>query len=242
MEHWGGRMQDLNDLYYFAKTVEHGGFAPASRALGIPKSTLSRRVALLEERLGVRLIHRSTRHFQPTDAGVRYVEHCNAMLIEAEAAQEAIDRINAEPRGRIRVTCPVGLLHFHAGKMIAAFMARYPQVSIDLEPTNRRVDLLAEGVDIALRVRPLPLEDSDLVLRMLSDRGQCLVASPELVAQMGGAATEPEALQDWPSLSRATRHEKHTWILQHVDGRLKELAFVPRYCTTDMVALRSAAL
>lgn len=121
-------------------------------------------------------------------------------------------------------------------------MARYPKVSIDLEPTNRRVDLLAEGVDIALRVRPLPLEDSDLVLRVLSDRGQCLVASPDLVAQMGGAATEPEALKDGPSLSRATRQEKHTWILQHADGRKKELAFVPRYCTTDMVALRSAAL
>lgn len=235
-------MHDLNDLYYFAKAVEHGGFAAAGRALGIPKSKLSRRIALLEERLGVRLIHRSTRHFQMTDVGQRYFEHCRAVLIEAEAAQEAIEILQLEPRGRIRVTCPVGLLHFHVGQMLADFMQQYPHVTIDLEATNRRVDLLAEGVDIALRVRPLPLEDTDLVVRMLSDRGQCLVASPELIQRMGGLPTEPDTLREWPSLSRATPQEQHTWQLQHQDGRKQDVPFNPRYCTTDMVALKTAAI
>ena len=82
-------MQDLNDLYYFARVVEHGGFAPAGRALGVPKSTLSRRVALLEERLGSRLLQRSTRHFAMTEVGEVYYRHCVAMIAEAEAAQEA---------------------------------------------------------------------------------------------------------------------------------------------------------
>lgn len=235
-------MQDLNDLYYFVKAVEYGGFAAAGRALGIPKSKLSRRIAMLEERLGVRLIQRSTRHFQMTEVGQRYFEHCSAMLVEAEAAQEAIDIVQAEPRGLIRLTCPVGLLHFHVGQMLADFMRQYPDVVIDLEATNRRVDVMAEGVDIALRVRPLPLENSDLVLRVLSDRGQCLVASADLVKQMGGLPDQPEALQQWPSLSRAARQEQHVWRLQHRDGRKQDVPFMPRYSTTDMVALKTAAM
>ncbi len=238
----GNSMQDLNDLYFFVKAVEHRGFAAAGRALGLPKSKLSRRIALLEERLGVRLIQRSTRHFQMTEVGQRYFEHCRAMLIEAEAAQEMIDILQAEPRGCIRVTCPVGLLHFHAGQMLADFMAQYPHVTVDLEATNRRVDVLAEGIDVALRVRPLPMEDSDLVARVLSDRGQRLVASPELVQRMGGLPPDPDALQHWPSLSRAAAREPHVWRLQHDDGTERQVRFEPRYCTTDMMALKTAAL
>lgn len=177
-----------------------------------------------------------------TEVGERYFEHCRAMLIEAEAAQEAIYILQAEPRGRIRVTCPVGLLHFHVGQMLAGFMRQYPHVTIDLEATNRRVDVLAEGVDIALRVRPLPLEDSNLIMRVLSDRGQCLVASPDLVKRMGGLPAQPDALQQWPGLSRGTPQEQHLWTLQHQDGRTQEVPFTPRYCTTDMVALKTAAL
>ena len=103
-------MQDLNDLYYFAEVVDHGGFAPAGRAIGVPKSKLSRRVALLEERLGVRLIQRSTRRFAVTDVGRTYYAHCKAMLVEAQSAQEAIEQTRAEPCGVVRISCPVALL------------------------------------------------------------------------------------------------------------------------------------
>ena len=235
-------MQDLNDLYYFVQVVEHQGFAAAGRALGIAKSKLSRRIALLEERLGVRLIQRSSRHFQITEVGQHYLEHCRAMLVEAEAAQQAIDTVRAEPCGIIRLTCPVGLLHFHVSAMLAEFMQLYPKVTIQLEATNRRVDLLAEGVDLALRVRPLPLEDSDLMLRILSDRGQCLVASPELVKAQGGLPQQVDDLSAWPSMSRANPQEHHEWCLQHADGRLQKLAFQPRYTTSDMLTLKTAAL
>ena len=235
-------MQDLNDLYYFVQVVDHGGFAPASRALGIAKSKLSRRIALLEDRLQVRLIQRSSRHFQVTDVGQHYLEHCRAMLVEADAAQQAIEQARAEPCGSIRLTCPVGLLHFHVAEMLADFMLLYPKITVHMEATNRRVDVLAEGVDLALRARPLPLESSDLVLRVLSDRGQCLVASPALVAQQGGLPEQPEDLLHWPSLSRASAYEQHQWQLQHQDGHNLKLSFQPRYTTTDMLALKTAAL
>lgn len=233
--------QDLNDLYYFAKAVEHGGFSPAGRALGITKSKLSRRVALLEERLGLRLIQRSSRQFVMTEAGKRYYEHCRAILVEVDAAQESIDAIQSEPRGTIRVTCPVGLLKFHAGFILAEFMAKYPRTIVHLEATNRRVDVMAEGIDLALRVRPLPLEDSDLVLRILSDRGQCLVAAPDFIEQFGQPSC-PEELSALPSLSRNTPHDPHVWSLRKSEEEKIEIHHTPRYTTSDMYALKEAAL
>jgi len=155
-------MQDLNDLYLYAQVVDHGGFAAAGRALGIPKSRLSRRVAVLEKGLGVRLLQRSTRRFAVTDIGRTYYAHCKAMLVEAEAAQDAIEVTRAEPCGTVRLTCPVALLDLQVGDMLATFMAQHPRVDVVAEATNRRVDVIAEAVDIAIRVRPPPLSDSDL--------------------------------------------------------------------------------
>lgn len=234
-------VQDLNDLYYFVQVVEHGGFAPAGRALGIAKSKLSRRVAQLEEGLNVRLIQRSTRSFVVTDVGQRYYEHCRAMLVEAQAAQEVIDSVQTEPRGAVRMSCPIGLLNFHVGDMLAQFMAQCPKVSVHLEATNRRVDVIGEGIDLALRVRPLPLEDSNLVLKTLSDRGQCLVASPELVARYGMPAS-PHELASWPTLYRGTPEEAATWTLENDTGKRVQVRHHPRYLTTDMLALKSAAM
>jgi DNA-binding transcriptional LysR family regulator len=97
-------MQDLNDLYFFAQVVEHNGFAAAARALGMPRSRLSRRIGLLEDRLGIRLLQRSTRRFTVTEIGLEYYRHCVAMLVEAEAAQDAIERERAEPRGIVRLS------------------------------------------------------------------------------------------------------------------------------------------
>ena len=135
-------MQDLNDLAWFVRVVEHQGFAPAGRALGIPKSKLSRRIGLLEERLGVRLIQRSTRRFSVTEIGQIYLGHCRAMLVEAEAAQEAIDRTRSEPCGIVRVTCPITLLDTGIGTMLADYMIGNPAVTVHLEATNRRVDVI----------------------------------------------------------------------------------------------------
>ncbi|MGJ8668767.1 MAG: LysR family transcriptional regulator [Oceanococcus sp.] len=233
-------MQDLNDLYYFAQSLEHGGFAAASRALGIPKSKLSRRVAELEARLGVRLIHRSTRRFQATEIGEVYYRHCLAMLVEAQAAQDTIEAAQTEPCGIVKLSCPTALLQFHVADMLSAYMARYPQVRIELEASNRRVDVVAEGFDFAIRVRPPPLQDSDLVLRVLSDRGQCLVASPDLITRCP-ALEQPQDLSHWPSLALGRPNEAHEWQLFKPEGEQVALRHHPRLMTTDMGTLHTAA-
>ncbi len=234
-------MQDLNDLYFFVQVVDHGGFAPAGRALGIPKSKLSRRIALLEERLGVRLIQRTTRQFSVTEIGQTYYEHCKAMLVEAEAAQDVIDVTRAEPRGVVRLSCPIALLHAHVSGMLADFMALNPHVTVHLEATNRRVDVVAEAMDIAIRVRPPPIQDSDLVMRVLSDRGQCLVASPALFSQQAQPQS-PADIADWPSLALGSPQQTHVWNLFGPEGAHVSLHHHPRFVTGDMMALREAAL
>lgn len=234
-------MQDLNDLYYYVQVVEHGGFAPAGRALGVPKSKLSRRIALLEARLGVRLIQRSTRRFSVTEIGQRYYTHCKAMVVEAEAAREAIELTRSEPCGVVRMTCPVALLDARVGSMLAAFMARNPRVEIHLEATNRRVDVIGEGVDVAIRVRPPPLEDSDLVLRVLADRGQCLVASPALL-ERSGTPRVPADLTRLPSLDLGGPQQEHVWKLFGPEGAQVAIHHRPRFITRGMFALRAAAV
>ena len=234
-------MQDLNDLYYFVQVVDHGGFAPAGRVVNIPKSKLSRRIALLEERLGVRLIQRSTRHFSITEIGQSYYQHCKAMLVEAEAAQDTVDAVRAEPRGLVKLSCPIALLHTHVGDMLARFMMKCPQVTIALDATNRRVDVVSEGIDLAIRVRPLPLQDSDLVLKVLANRGQCLVASPALVAALPSVVL-PVDLAAWPSLGLGSGRGNYSWDLQGPNGMQSVIVHAPRFITTDMTVLRTAAV
>lgn len=234
-------MQDLNDFVWFVKVVDYGGFAAAGRALDLPKSRLSRRIAQLEERLGVRLIHRTTRQFTVTEVGQTFYQHCKAMMVEAEAAEEAVAALQAEPRGVVRITCPITLLHVHVGPMLARFMARYPGINLQLEATNRRVDLVGEGVDIAIRVRPRPFDDSDLVLRVLADRGHCLVACPALIQRMGEPVV-PSELSAWPGLSMNEGKHIHKWALSGPGGAKAEIHYHPRLITTDMLALREAAM
>ena len=234
-------MHDLNDLYYFAQVVDQGGFAPAGRFLTEPKSKLSRRIALLEERLGVRLIQRSTRHFSVTEIGQNYYAHCKAMLIEAEAAQSAVEQTRSEPSGIVRLTCPVALLHVRISAMLAGFMANYPRVTVYLEATNRRVDLIAEGIDVAIRVRPIPIEDSDLMLKVLAQSGHALVASPDL-ARKAGAIRVPADLHSLPSLDLGPPRQDHVWKLEGPDGAEATINHRPRLVSDDMIALRTAAI
>ncbi|HTB68977.1 MAG TPA: LysR family transcriptional regulator [Steroidobacteraceae bacterium] len=234
-------MRDLNDLYYFVQVVEHGGFAPAGRALSQPKSKLSRRIALLEERLGVRLIQRSTRHFSVTEIGQNYYAHCKAMLVEADAAQAAVEHTRAEPSGTVRLTCPVALLHARVSAMLAGFMVRHPNVVIHLEATNRRVDLIAEGIDVAIRARPLPIEGSDLMLKILAQRGHALVASPDLVKRAGSIRV-PADLNGLPSLDLGPPRQEHIWKLEGASGAQADIRHQPRLVSDDMIALRRAAI
>jgi DNA-binding transcriptional LysR family regulator len=233
-------MRDLNDLYYFVQVVDHGGFAAAARVTGLQKSKLSRRIQQLEDNLGVRLLNRSSRRFSVTEVGREYYDRCVAMLVEAEAADQVIAQVRAEPRGVIRVSCPVALINFQFGALFARFLAAYPQIELHLESTNRRVDVIAEGFDIAIRVRIPPLEPTDLVMRRLDTSTQCLVAAPTLMA--GRTLHSPADLSHLPSVDLSPVRRDYQWHLEHADGQTASVAHNPRLVTDDMAALREAAL
>jgi len=233
-------MQDLNDLYYFVQVVDHGGFANAARATGLQKSKLSRHIQQLEDRLGVRLLNRSSRRFSVTEIGRDYYERCVAMLVEAEAAERVVAQQRAEPRGVIRVSCPVALTHYQFGALFARFLAIYPAIELHLESTNRRVDVIAEGVDIAIRVRFPPLEPTELVMRRLDTSTQCLVASPALLA--GRAIVSPADLAGLPGVTLGPVRQDYHWQLDHADGRTASVTYRPRLVTDDMTALAEAAI
>lgn len=235
------QVQDLNDLLYFVQVVDHGGFTAAAHALRIPKSRLSRRILLLEERLGVRLLQRSTRHFAVTEIGQDYYRHCVAMVTEASAAQEVIDRSRSEPQGLVRVSCPPALICFRVGQMIARYMAVNPRVRVELESTSRRVDLISEGIDVAIRVRFPPLEQTDLIMRVLGDSPQRIVASPALIAGLKRPLL-PADLSNLPSLSFGPVHREQVWVLNGPEGASVRLPHKPKLFTDDMAQLLYAAL
>lgn len=232
-------MQDLNDLYYFVQVVDHGGFAPAARAIGEQKSKLSRRIAALEDRLGARLIQRTSRRFAVTDVGVEYYSHCRAMLIEAEAAQAVIDSAAAGPRGLIRLACPPALVAYQMARLIAGFMVKYPEVRVQLDSTTRRVDVVAEGFDLAIRVRPPPLEETELIMRKLDESVHRLVAAPQLVDRFE-IPTGPADLGTWPSMDFGPAREDHQWSLRGPNGKTAVVRHYPRLVTDDLGMLQSA--
>ncbi|CAK9889152.1 HTH-type transcriptional regulator DmlR [Pseudomonas fluorescens] len=234
------RMQDLNDLFYFTRVVEAGGFAAAGRLLGIPKSRLSRRIAELEERLGTRLLQRTTRQLKLTAVGERYLRHCQAMLLEAEMADEAVASMTSEPRGRLRVSCPVGLAHEFLPDVISRFLQQYPQVQLDMILLNRRVDLITEGVDVALRVRDLGDEDPALVTRRLRQAQMFLVASPQFAATQ--ALNHPQDLAGLPVLGAVDADRLVHLRLLDAQGHKHELALEARLAIDDFVVRKAAAV
>lgn len=233
-------MMDLNDFALFAVLVEEGGLSAAGRKLGLPRSTVSRRLGTLETRLGVALIRRSTRSFSVTDVGQELYQHCRAMLTQAEAASDLIARQKSEPQGVIRVACPPSMIQFQLAPVVSAFMVRYPKATVILESTNRRVDVLREGFDLAIRVRFDPLEDSGLTLRRLGDDMQHLVCAPQCLAD--GPLDSPAALEGMPSLSWHPERIRHHWDLRGPQDREVQIAHQPRLITQDMAALLHAAL
>jgi DNA-binding transcriptional LysR family regulator len=238
-------MQDLNDFRLFVEVVDQKGFAAAARRLGVPRSRLSRRIGMLEDSLGVRLVHRSTRSFAITEIGREFYRHCVAMTVQAEAAEEVIHRMRAKPRGLVRVSCLSSLISFQIGEMMARFMETCPDVEVILESTNRLVDVIHEGFDLAIRVHFPPLDDSDLVIRKLADSPHRLVASPRVIKRKSQPLT-PADLSRLPSLAfnigAANMAAEYEWRLDGPDGAAVTIRHTPRFITQDMVALRLATL
>ncbi|UVM03482.1 LysR family transcriptional regulator [Pseudomonas laurylsulfatiphila] len=234
-------VEDLNTLYYFTQVVEHHGFAAAGRALDMPKSKLSRRIAELEERLGVRLLHRTSRHCSLTEIGQAYYQRCLAMRVEAESAAELIERNRSEPQGIVRISCPTALLNTWVGPMLTRYMLKYPLVEVFIESTNRRVDLIHEGIDIALRVRFPPLENTDMVMKVLGNSTQSVVGSPAFLSRLSTPAS-PADLSGLPSLHWGAAQREYQWELFGADGSTAMIRHTPRMVTDDLLALRHAAV
>jgi DNA-binding transcriptional LysR family regulator len=234
-------MQDLNDMLYFAEVVDRGGFAAAGRALNVPKSKLSRRIAGLEARLGVRLLQRTTRKLSLTAAGEVYHRHAAAVREEAEAAAEAVAAVHKEPRGIIRVTCPVTLAQSTVGPLVPLFLERHPHVRIDMQVSNRVVDLVQDGVDVALRVRSTLDDSGSMVVKNLGISQALMVASPSQLERQG----RPQAVEDlqhFATLAMTAADGRAIWLLTGPDGREHEFHHRPCYAADDLLTLRYAVL
>ncbi|MGR8926818.1 LysR substrate-binding domain-containing protein [Rhizobium leguminosarum] len=186
---------NLNDLHLFVQAVDSGSFTAAARHLGIPKSTVSKRVAELEARLGVRLIQRTSRSFALTELGREFFQHAQASIIEAEMAEGIVRRHLAEPAGSVRLTASVPTAQFTLTEHLPALAARYPKLRLSVHVTDRFVDIVQEGFDIALRSHRGPLPDSALVQRKLASHPFYILASPDYV-NAHGEPLRPEELAE----------------------------------------------
>jgi DNA-binding transcriptional LysR family regulator len=232
---------DLNDLRFFALIVEHGGFSAAERASKITKSKLSRRVALLEDRLGARLLQRSTRRLALTEAGRVFYEHCAAMVIEADAAQQAVDLLRSEPSGNVRMTCPTAIVQFYVARLVSEFMRRYPKVRIELDSSDRTVNLIEERIDVALRARDSGLHDPGLTARRIASGRLVLVASAEYMKDRP-MIDEPALLAGFDTIGITHEGAEQRWSLVSRDGKPVKVANRPRLLCSDMTVEYQAML
>lgn len=228
---------DLNDLVYFAEVVAHGGFAAAGRALREPKSKLSRRIAGLEARLGVRLIERSSRRFRVTDIGQSFYQRCKAMLLEAERAEAVVAEAQSEPHGLIRMSCPTGLIE-PISELLTQFLAQFPKVRLQLIAVDRPVDLIEERIDVALRVRTSLEGDASLTMRSLGTSIRILVATPQIASRIASV----DDLRTQPTLSTTDDQDEVSWFIETDDGQTHAVRHEPRIGCEDFTAVRAAAL
>ncbi len=235
----GATMRDLNDLQFLAAVVEQRSISAAARVLGVPKSRVSRRITLLEERLGVRLLERSTRSLNLTDAGQQVYEHARAVVDGADAVEDVVLRMRAEPCGLVRISCPRGLEEF-LFEGLPALLAGHPLLRVQVILTNRSVDLIEEGVDIALRVREKINGDAGVQLKKIGLIKKILVASPQLLAQVEQLA-KPADLLRCPLLHQQEWLGPSRWTLTNDAAVQETIEFQPRLASGDYGILASAA-
>lgn len=235
-------MNRLSDIEVLVQVVQLGSYTAAARDLGISKSYASKQVRALEERLGVRLLHRTTRTVTPTDAGRGFVERCAALLDELDAAEREVAALQDSPRGTLRISAPVSFGTRFIASAIAGFMARYPELSVIMDLSDRRVDLVDDGYDLAVRIGRL--QDSSHLARKLAPMRSHLVASPAYVSERGAPST-PEDLRDHPCLVYSIQASPSSWTFHAVDREHEEPVRVrvePRLTSNNGDVLLAAAL
>ncbi len=199
----------------FVQVVEGGSFAAAARGLGLTRSAVSRQIAGLEDRLGARLLNRTTRRLSTTEAGAVYYEHCARILAEAAAAERAVADLDGTPRGLLRINAPMSFGQSHLGPAIAEFLAAHPAVRVELMLDDRVVDLVGEGYDVAVRIAELP--PSTLVARRLAVNHRVLCAAPAYLAR-AGRPRRPEDLARHACLGYPYMTTGNDWRFRGPDG------------------------
>ncbi len=235
---------DLNDSLIFVKVVEQGSFIAAAHALGLPKTTVSRKVQELEQRLGARLLHRTTRRIGLTEAGTIYHEHCQRIARELDEAESAVGQLQSGPRGWLRFTVPYSIGITWIAPLLGDFHAQYPEIQLDMHLGNETLDLIAGEADLALRVGALP--DSNLVARKLGSLRSQVFASPAYIERYG-EPLHPDELQFHRTLamrkrrSGAAGNPRFSWSL--TDGNeLHDFPVNPLMVANDPTALNAAML
>lgn len=231
-------MLNLNDLYLFVQAVDHQGFAAAARQLGIPKSTVSKRVAELEKSLGVRLIQRSSRTFIVTETGQDFYRHAAAVLIEAETAEAVVKNRLAKPKGTVRLCASVPTAQLWLATLLPAIAVKYPAIKLQLDVADRFVDIVREGVDIALRDHFSPLPDSELIQRRISYQPGYLIVSQAYLSQHGTPASPDDLSAHQGVLTSATETK---WKLTNQQDCTVEVQPVPRFIANESMVLLQAA-
>ncbi len=228
-----GKTADLEQIVLFTRVVQTGSFTAAARGLGLPKSTASRKLAELEARVGARLLQRTTRSVSLTDVGRVYYEHCVRIVAEVEEAELAVAQLSSTPRGLLRVTVP--LTFAFLGPLFATYLERHPEVQLELVCTDRKVDVVEERFDLALRAGVTP--DSSLVARRLGVVRRRLVAAPRLAKRLRKLSGVDD-LVEHPCVAFAP--EGTTWALQGgVGGARRDVSVRPRLITNDYEMLCS---
>jgi DNA-binding transcriptional LysR family regulator len=236
-------MEDLNDLYFFASVFQYGGFSAAARTIGVDKTRLSRRIAALEKRLGVRLLQRTTRALALTEAGERFYDRCLATVEGAQAAFDSVAELRREPAGLVRLCSPVLLTQRCLAHALPGYMAKHPKVSVFVEPTDRTVNVIEERFDIVIRAKPVIEDVAGLVAKTLGNSQRVMVVSRNFLDQYG----RPETPADLPKFNTVASTDDifdggARWTLTNLDNRTQQIELKPRLVTSDLRVRLQAAV
>ena len=233
-------MLDLNDMYYFSVIAEQRSFSGAADVLGVPKGTLSKRFRALEEALGVRLAHRTTRAFSLTEAGMEHLEHCLCVVQAVRGAEQAVNARLSAPVGRVRISCAEDFIRTTLARLVPEFLCQHPKINLELLSSDREPGAAHEGIDVALRYHTGPLEDSSFVARQIARIPLVLAASRSFFSTAVPAT--PGDLDGVAGLPTGRGDAAGRWQLRASDGRSATVTLKPRLTCNDTQMIRLCAL
>ncbi len=232
-------MDTLTSMDLFVKAVETGSFSATARSMSLTPSAVSKQISRLEDRLGARLFNRTTRRLAPTEEGRAYYERCRRILADIDEAESAISQLNTEPRGVLRVNMPVVFGRRHVVPALGGFLAKYPQIHLEVSMTDQFVDPIAEGVDMLIRVGEL--KDSSLISRKLADARRVIAATPDYWDRTS-RPNEPHELEAHNCLNYAYLSTGNSWRMIDPAGKECMVPTSGNIASNNAEALLEAAL